>query len=165
MDQYSDLAFANAIRLEPQKYIKSLLRSLSRNGSFTEYENFEKFLLENQNQLLKIFHVADQISNHGPRDESDDAISIMRKIIESEIFHEIEVFSSGSSPDWQNPKKLIGYLIVHIMVFLDPDIRPYFCANISQFYFLVQTEVVSNRPSSPEQYFTKHIANSSENWF
>jgi len=123
MDQYSDLAFANAIRLEPQKYIKSLVRGLSRNGSFTEYEDFEKFLLEHQNQLLKIFHVADQISNHGPRDESDDAISIMRKIIESEIFHEIEVFSSGSSPNWQNPKKLIGYLIVHIMVFLDPDIR------------------------------------------
>ena len=45
------------------------------------------------------------------------------------------------------------------------ELSPCFCANRRHFYFLVQTGAHSNRPSQPKQYFNKHIANSSENWF
>ena len=42
---------------------------------------------------------------------------------------------------------------------------PYFCANRRHFYFLVQTEAVSNRSAKPKQYLSKHKANSAENCF
>ena len=43
--------------------------------------------------------------------------------------------------------------------------RPCFCANTRHFYFLVQTQAVSNRLQPPEQYLSKQIDNSFENWF
>ncbi|MCG2788117.1 MAG: KAP family NTPase, partial [Anaerolineae bacterium] len=44
-------------------------------------------------------------------------------------------------------------------------LKPYFCANRRYFYFLVQTEAVSNRSAKPKQYLSKHKASSAENCF
>ena len=45
------------------------------------------------------------------------------------------------------------------------NVSPCFCANRRHFYFLVQTQAVSNRFQPPEQYLSKQIVSSAENWF
>ena len=78
----------------------------------------------------------------------------------------VKYFMAVLQEDYFSFKEIIANTIDNSIVLQTyPELRPCFCANRRHFYYLVQAGAVSNRLRSVEQYLTKHIDSSFENWF